>query len=59
MVYVVYRGDGMLEKGTILFKIDAWQKNSIEKARQYIYEGAWICTEQQITMNGDMVLWVE
>lgn len=59
MLMVVYRGTGNIAKGTILFKVDAWQKDCMEQARNFIHDGHWIYTENQITINGDMILWVE
>lgn len=59
MIAVAYRGNGNIEQGTILFKIDAWAKDAYEQARQYIKDNHWLPTEEQITMMGDMIIWVQ
>lgn len=59
MILVAYRGSGNIEYGKILFKIDAWAQGAYEQAREYIKTNHWLPTEQKITLNGDMIIWVE
>ena len=59
MIIVAYRGSGNIAKGTILFKIDAWMQDSYEQAREYIRKKHWLPTEEEITLNGNMIIWVE
>ncbi len=59
MILVAYRGTGNIERGTILYRIDAWIQDAYEQAREYIRDKHWLPTEEQITMNGDMIIWVE
>lgn len=43
----------------ILFKIDAWQSDCMTSAKKFLRDEQLYCTKEEITMNGDMVLWVE
>lgn len=59
MIYVVYRGNGNMEHGTILNKCDAWEVNGEARMRKEAYEAGWVPMETEITPMGDMVIWVE
>lgn len=59
MIYVVYRGNGNMEHGTILNKCDAWEVNGEERMIRWAREAGWIPTGSEITMTGDMIIWVE
>ena len=52
MVYV------LTETGKELFSIDAWVDNAEKKARKWASERGYIATDIEITMNGNMIIWV-
>lgn len=53
MLYVVNR-----ESNEILFRVDAWQRDCMERAQEFIYQSDLTFEKQEITLMGDMVLWV-
>ena len=55
MVYVVLKD----EIGTILNRIDAWVYGAEDIMKQWIKDSGFTLVEEQITMMGDMILWVE
>lgn len=59
MLMVAYRGSGNIAKGTILFKVDAWQQDCMEQAMAYIRKEHWVPTGEEVTLNGNMIIWVE
>lgn len=61
MIYIVYQGQNNkdLPFGTILYRADAWEQNGLSKAKRFIRSEGWVFIKQQITLNGDMILWVE
>lgn len=54
MILVVLR-----ETNEIKFKVDAWEQDCEEKARAYIREKGYVCTGREITLSGNMILWIE
>lgn len=59
MIYVVYRGNGNMEKGTILNRCDAWVMDGEKLMKRWARENGWVPVEIEITMMGNMVIWVE
>lgn len=43
----------------ILFRVDAWEKNSVATARKWVKDNGYTSLGDEITMNGDMVIWVK
>lgn len=53
MLFIVKR-----ETNEILFRVDAWISDCIDRAAKFIAENGLEYQEQEITMMGDMVMWV-
>lgn len=43
----------------ILFRVDAWDVNCESKTKKFLADEQLYCLKDEITMNGDRVLWVE
>ncbi len=54
MLYIV---DNNTKK--ILFKVDAWDSDCETKAIAYLRNNKLRCTKDEITMNGDRIVWVD
>lgn len=54
MVYVVRKNDRQ-----ILNRCDAWEHDSEGKMRRWCRDNGWILADIEITMMGDMIMWVE
>ena len=53
MVYVVNENTK-----EVLFKIDAWVGGAEGIASEWAYNKGYTCIREEITMMGDMVIWV-
>lgn len=54
MIYVVLRTNNK-----ILNRCDAWEQNGELRMRRWAREEGWVPTEIEITLMGDMIIWVE
>ena len=54
MVYVVNKNSDK-----ILNRCDAWVLDAEHLMRKWASENGWVVTDVEITMMGDMVIWVE
>lgn len=53
MVLVVH-----MESKKILARFEAWDKDCIEDANQWATENGYEPVKEQLTFNGDLVIWV-
>lgn len=42
----------------VLFRVDAWQADCMEQADKFINDNGYLFMKQEITVTGNMVLWV-
>ena len=54
MIYVVVRNSN-----EIINRCDAWENGGEERMRREAHEAGWVPMESEITMMGDMIIWVE
>lgn len=53
MLFVVLK-----ETMEIKFRVDAWVSDCIDQAARFVAENNLTFLDQEITFNGDMVIWV-
>ena len=54
MIYVVNRNS--ME---IVNRCDAWEQGGERRMRREAKKAGWVVTDVEITLSGDMVIWVE